>query len=443
MIESKILESLGIKEFNELQKKSDITISNENEVFIISPTGSGKTIAFLLPILRLLEKDLNIVQCLILVPTRELAIQIEEVWKKMATGFKINTCYGGHDMQIEIQNLSNPPALLVGTPGRIEDHLNRRTFEPLGIKTIVFDEFDKSLSMGFEEQMENILKKLKRINKKVLVSATTAIKVPQFVNVENPIVIDFTKQNEDLIPKLSFFQVKAEEKDKLSSLKKLLQTLGPASTLIFCNHRDAVERTSSYLLEHGIESSFFHGGLEQLDREKALIQFRNKTNNFLITTDLAGRGLDISGVKNIIHYHLPLKEEEYTHRNGRTARMNEEGNVFVLYHQDENLPRFFEKNYTNFSIEPINNRSLNSNWVTLYISGGKKNKLNKIDIVGFLSKVGGLKNEEIGLIHVLDFMSFVAIEKSKADKTLKIITSEKIKGKKYKIEKIRVKSFEL
>src|SRR5436190_13932474 len=186
-----ILLNLGIESLNEMQEVAQDAILNENNVLLLSPTGSGKTLAFLLPVLELLQPEIQSVQCLILVPSRELALQIEQVWKKMGTTYKVNTCYGGHSIETEIKNLSNPPAVLIGTPGRIADHIDRQTFRTDKIQTMILDEFDKSLQLGFHEQMSFIIGKLSKINKRVLVSATSDIEIPKYTRVINPNVLDF------------------------------------------------------------------------------------------------------------------------------------------------------------------------------------------------------------------------------------------------------------
>jgi superfamily II DNA/RNA helicase len=427
-----ILTNLGISELNQIQEAAFMPIKKEAEVVLLAPTGSGKTLAFLLPIFTELKADEKRVQCLILTPSRELAIQIEQVWRKMATGFKVNVCYGGHDMSVEVRNLSTPPALLIGTPGRIADHIDRETFDTSGVHILVLDEFDKSLGLGFHDQMAYISENLKEVSSKVLVSATSKIQIPEFTGIKFPQTLDFTKEKEEE-PLLTLHTLISEEKDKIETLYQLLCNLGAESTLIFCNHREAAERTSALLWERGVENAFFHGGMEQIDRERTLIQFRNGSTNFLVASDLAARGLDISAVKNIIHYHLPLKSEDFVHRNGRTARMKVKGNAYIILHKEENVPHYLDKLPKKFSLKMNLPSPKMSDWTTLYISGGKKDKLSKGDILGFLAKTGGLAKEEIGLIEQMDFMSFAAVKKEKLATLLPIIQVEKMKGKKYKI----------
>ncbi len=433
---SEILSKLGIEALNPMQETAQKAILEDKTVFLIAPTGSGKTLAFLMPLLQLLDPNTNQVQCLILTPSRELAMQIEQVWKKMGTGLKVNVCYGGHSMATEIQNLSTPPALLVGTPGRIFDHITRKTFDLDSIKTIIFDEFDKALDLGFHDQMSYIMGGLQSLEKRVLVSATYGIKIPEFVGLASPTTLNFTPENEvktGLQMKLVF----SEEKDKINTLFDLICSLNSEAALIFCNHRDAAERTSELLNEMGIYATFYHGGMDQDDRERALILFRNGSVNYLITTDLAARGLDIPEMKHVIHYHLPLQEHEFVHRNGRTARMHASGTSYLIFYRNEPQPKYVDNSLETLSVQSNNPLPNPPEFVTIYISGGKKNKLNKIDIVGFFSQKGKLEKGDLGLIEVKDFTSFAAVKREKFKQLLAQIKDEKMKGKKYKIELAR------
>jgi superfamily II DNA/RNA helicase len=430
---SHVLANAGITELNQMQVEANTAILDNENVFLLSPTGSGKTLAFLLPLLDILDPNITSVQCIVLTPSRELALQIEAVWKKMSTGFKVNVCYGGHLVATEIQNFSNPPALLIGTPGRVADHLLRKSFDPSSIKTLILDEFDKSLALGFHDQMAFIISHLKGLQKRVLVSATAGIEIPDFANFNRPEVVDYiskNNKNELLETKL----VVSENKDKVDTLFELICNLDSESALIFCNHRDAVERTAELLTSKGVVCAFYHGGLEQQARERALIQFRNGSVNYLITTDLAARGLDIPEMKHVIHFHLPAHEHEFTHRNGRTARMHASGTSYILIHRDENLPQYINPKPKELKLTGKAKLPNLPQFVTIYVSGGKKNKLNKIDIVGFFSQKGQLEKGDLGIIEVKDFISFAAVKSSKVNAFLNLIKDQKMKGKKYKIE---------
>lgn len=432
-----ILLNLGIENLNEMQVAAQETILSDNNILLLSPTGSGKTLAFLLPIFEMLKPEILSVQCLILVPSRELGLQIEQVWKKMGTDYKVNVCYGGHSIETEIKNLSNPPAVLIGTPGRIADHIDRGTFRLDKIETLILDEFDKSLQLGFHEQMSFIIGKLSKLNKRVLVSATSDIEIPKYTRVVNPTILDFIPNNEEEQSNLAMKMVVSKEKDKIGSLFTLICSLKSQSAIVFCNHRDAAERISDTLNEKGIYSTYYHGGMDQDERERALIQFRNGSVSYLITTDLAARGLDIPEMKHVIHYHLPLKEDEFTHRNGRTARMLASGTAYIIAHESEKKLDYIDYGMPVFKLESTVALPKPPEFQTIYISGGKKNKLNKIDVVGFFSQKGKLEKGDLGLIEVKDFISFAAVKFNKVKDLLHNIKDEKMKGKKFKIEVAR------
>lgn len=428
-----VIAGLGISALNEMQEAAQNAILENSEVMLLSPTGSGKTLAFLLPIMSLLQKEVDQVQCLVIVPTRELALQIEQVWRKMSTGFKVTCCYGGHDMQTEVRSLTEPPALLIGTPGRLLDHMHRQSFTYRNILTLVLDEFDKSLEMGFQEEMIEIVRNLRNVRKKILVSATAGSKVPSFVGFRHAVELDFIS-NRNQASGLTVVQVVSDRNDKMNSLLRLLGSLGSESAMIFCNQRDSVERISSVLKEEGVECAFFHGKLEQADRERTLMRFRNGSVLYLAATDLAARGLDIPEVKHVIHFELPMKGDEFRHRNGRTARMETEGTAYILVNSEEKLPDYIHIQPKVLALPSTFKLPPAPVWTTVYISGGKKNKLNKMDIVGFLLQKGKLEKQDLGLIEVKDTISFAAVNKNKVKAMLSMISEEKMKGKKYKIE---------
>ena len=430
-----ILSNLGINALNKMQFEAQRTITSRKNTILLSPTGSGKTLAFLLPLLQMLREDIKTVQCLVIAPSRELAIQIEQVWKKMGTNYKVNVCYGGHSIETELNNLSNPPALLIGTPGRLTDHLERESFDTSNIMILVLDEFDKSLQLGFLEEMSSIISELPNLEKRVLLSATSDVEIPEFVGMDSAVTLNFTQgeQNDSLALKL----VVSSEKDKIDTLFKLLCSLNSEAALIFCNHREVAERVSNLLDDKGIYSGYYHGGMDQDDRERILIQFRNGSLNYLITTDLGARGLDIPEMKHVIHYHLPAKDVDFTHRNGRTARMNASGTAYIVMYKEDVLPEYIPQGLDIMKLKEGNPLPKRPEYQTIYISGGKKNKLNKSDIVGFFLQIGNINKDDLGLIEVKDFISFAAVKTSVAKTLLSNIRDQKMKGKKYKIEVAR------
>jgi len=430
-ITAKVLENLKFESLNEIQSamiNADLKASN---IVLLAPTGSGKTVAFLLPLLHQLNATATGVQALILVPSRELALQIEQVFRSMGTGFKVNCCYGGHPMKTERNNFSEPPAVLIGTPGRIAAHLRRGSFEPESIHLLVLDEFDKSLELGFSNEMSYIIGLLPKIKKRILTSATQAIEIPEFSGVKNPVTLNYlTEENR---PNIVLKAVRATENDKLEILIKLICHLGHEPTLVFCNHREAVDRISEILTEEGVIHDTFHGGLEQDERERALLKFRNGSHQILITTDLAARGLDIPEIKNIIHYQGANTEEGFIHRNGRTARMNAFGTSWLVLAEKESVPDFLSAQPEFVNLPEQIRLPEPPQWITLYIGAGKKDKISKTDIVGFLIQKGNLTKEEIGLITILDNASFVAINRVKARQTIAAIKDEKVKNQKVRI----------
>ncbi len=431
---SSILSNFNITELNEMQQACLQAIPKPNDVILISPTGSGKTLGFLLPILQLLKSDNVGVQVLILVPSRELAIQIEKVFKQMGTPYKVNSCYGGHSVRIEENNLILPPAVLIGTPGRIVQHLQQKSLDLKHVHTLVLDEFDKSLEFGFKTEMEYIVQQCKQLKKRILTSATALKEIPAFVGLTNSIAINYTNQHQELKSSLLLKSVKTEGIDKVKALILLLGKINTKPCIVFCNHREAVNRISNQLYHNRIEHSFYHGGLEQIDREKALIKLRNGSVSILITTDLASRGLDIPEIEVIIHYHLPATEEIMIHRNGRTARMNANGTAYFLLEPKDYLPKFLEKTPEEETLPKKLILPDANQWQTLYIAAGKKDKISKMDIVGMLLQKGELHKDELGKIEVLDHSAYAAIKASKIAKTIQLIKGEEIKNRKIRME---------
>jgi superfamily II DNA/RNA helicase len=427
------LRSMGIESLNAMQLATLEANEKVRDIILLSPTGSGKTLAYLLPVLESLNPESQKVQALVLAPSRELAQQIEQVWRSMGTGFKVNTCFGGRPSNGEKRDLAVPPALLIGTPGRIQDHIERNNFEVNGIRMLVLDEFDKSLEMGFTDQMEAIISQLKFLRKRFLTSATDAVEIPDFTGIKNPVKLDFSEKD-NLLKGLKIYSVKGVNNDKMELLYNLLCYLGNDSSLIFCNQRETVEKVNAYLTGRHLANEFFHGKLEQPERERALSKFRNGSCTAFISTDLASRGLDIPEIKNIIHFDAPVRGDEFVHRNGRTARMDAEGSAFVLLGVNENLPDFITPVPIAFPLPKLTSAPPKPEWSTLYIGKGKKDKLSKMDVVGFMFKKGMMAKEDLGMVEVKDYFSYVAIKSSKVKEVLRLIQNEKIKNMKTKVD---------
>jgi len=416
-----------------MQEAALAATKEHNNILLLSATGSGKTLAFLLPLVQKLDATKATSQALIIVPSRELALQMETVFKSLGTNLKVTCCYGGHKREVEENNLTQAPALLIGTPGRLADHIRRGSITTATIETLVLDEFDKSLELGFQEEMSFIIGSLPGIQQRILTSATEAVEIPAFIGMENTERLNFLNDGDEETG-LTIKTLLSDGKDKLDTLFQLICLLGNRSTIVFCNHREAVERTSNLLKEKDIINVFYHGAMEQQERDAALCKFSNGTANVLVTTDLAARGLDIAHIRYIIHYHLPGNEAIFTHRNGRTARMDASGTAIIILSPEEKLPEYINTDVEQIELPETITIPEKPKWSTLFIAAGKKDKVNKIDIVGFLANKGDLKKDDIGLIEVKDFFSFVAVKKSKVSHTLQLIKEEKIKNKKVKIE---------
>lgn len=427
-----MLSRLGIDELNSLQSAALEAAQEDGDLILLSDTGSGKTLSFLLPVLALMDEEASGTQALVIVPSRELAIQIEQVFRRMGTGLKVTCCYGGHLRETEENNLVEAPALIIGTPGRLGDHIRRNNIHTQSIRTLVLDEFDKSLELGFHEEISFVIGALPSLTKRVLTSATAAADIPAFVGLKDAQTLDYLSGASP--ERLDLQVVRSPDKDKIDTLFRLICRIGDRKTVVFCNHRESVERTSALLKEKGIINVFYHGALEQPQRDAALARFRNGSSDVLVTTDLASRGLDVPNIRFIIHYHLPSTEEVFIHRNGRTARMEASGTAVLILSPDEPVPAHIQEAPAPIELPAAPTLPDKPKWTTLFISAGKKDKVNKVDIVGFLSHVGQLKKEDIGLIEVKDFTSFVAIRKSKASHTLQLIKNARLKNKKVKIE---------
>lgn len=428
--QEQILKKLNISSLNKMQEEAITTINSSSEIILISPTGSGKTLAFLLPIIKNLT-NANFIQVVIIVPTRELAIQIETVFREIGSGYKIVAVYGGHSGQKEKLELKTPPAVLVGTPGRIADHIRRERFSTEKINTLVIDEFDKSLEIGYEAEMIEVITNLHKLKNKILTSATKDVEIPKFINLKNPITINFS---DNLTPKIAIKTVISTNKDKLETLVDLLSNIGNYPGIIFCNFKDTIQYISDYLFEKGINHGTFYGDMEQIDREHSLIKFRNGTHQLIIATDIAARGLDIPEIKYIIHYQLPNKEKEFIHRNGRTARMKRDGTAYILKWTGEKFPDYI-KNNDNQLLKKAKLPS-KTKWTTLYINGGRKDKISKADIVGLFLKEAKLNADELGLIELKQNSVYVAILKSKAKYIIEKFNNTRIKKKKVRISEI-------
>lgn len=426
-------EKYGITELNPMQQKMLAEATKCEDTLLLSPTGSGKTIAFILPVLKMLKAPTGRVQCIVLAPSRELVIQIAGVFNTLATGYKVSVLYGGHKVEDEVNTLKVAPDVIVATPGRMLDHIGRRNVDVLPCRILVLDEFDKMLELGFEAEIKKICNRLKNVSKRILTSATRSDVLPEFLQLNNPLEISFQNENADLRARLSVKRVKAEGKDKLEDLLALINGImaeeDDAKSIVFVNHRESAERVYEFLKKRGVDCVLYHGALDQRRRETAVVMFNNGSRPVLVATDLAARGLDIEGVKNVIHYHQALTPEAYTHRNGRTARVDREGSVYILTGPDEEIKPYGEVDEE--VMPPKENLSPKKSGLdTIAIDSGKKEKISKGDIVGFLTKTCGLQGNEVGVINIFDHYSLVAVPKKAVKEILSMAKTSRLKGAK-------------
>lgn len=426
-----ILEKLSISALNPMQEEALQTIPNTANTILLSPTGTGKTLAFALPLIASLNPDCDDIQALILVPSRELAIQIEQVIRSMGSGYKVNAVYGGRAMSKDKIELKHAPAILIGTPGRIDDHFANERFTKDAIKTLILDEFDKSLEVGFEYEMRGIIKDLTALSKRVLTSATQGVTIPEFVGLDNPTIINYLDTKTS---KLAIKTVISPDKSKLTTLLELLNYLGNQQGIVFCNLKDSIQTVSDFLNKHRIPHGCFNGGMEQKDRERSLIKFRNGTYQLLIATDLAARGIDVPEMEFIIHYELPIHKEEFIHRNGRTARVSAKGTAYVLKWKDQRLPEFMDiTDSADISMQAVKKPVY---WKTLFISGGRKDKISKGDIAGLFFKQGHISKEQLGIIELKQDCAFVAVPASIAEDLIAKLNNVRLKKKKVRVYEI-------
>lgn len=438
MKESEIINNiksrLGIERLNEMQER--MMKCKRQSILLLSPTGSGKTVAFVLPLLKSLSAPKRCVQAVVIAPSRELVQQIALIVRTVAVGYKTVAFYGGHSMIDEIKSLSVTPDIIVATPGRLLDHINRQTVDLSSVSSLVLDEYDKSLELGFHEEMRRIVKVMGRFGLIVLTSATMLGQLPSFLPFGKPEIVDFTCDNKDVCARLNIMHVKSQNKDKIECAIRLLKSMPNGKVIVFVNHRESVERVYELMRKSGLPVGAYHGGLEQFDREKAIDLLNNGTTPVLISTDLGARGLDIDEVQAVVHYHLPSNQDSWTHRNGRTARMGAEGSVYVITSEGEPLPEYIR---ADCDYEPggISPDSIRAQVATLYFNAGKKEKISRGDIVGFLVAKGGLEATQIGKIMVKDHYALVAIPVSQSKSVLDAVAPHKIKNTRVRVSLLK------
>ena len=439
-IQDAALRRLGIKELNAMQSAAVTHCRENGSMVLLSPTGTGKTLAFLLPLLERLNVDEKGVQALVVLPTRELAKQVFEVWRSMATPFHIAAFYGGRPLEQEVASLAGAsPAVIVGTPGRLLDHLGRASFAVGKCTLLVIDEFDKCLEMGFRDEMSKLIEALPALASRFLLSATNADDIPQFAGADDVEKLDFRGSGGQPAVRTSFYTVTTTPDKRLDSLLSLLCSFGGEPAIVFCNFRETVDEVQAHLKKAGLHSIGYHGALEQKERELSLYRFTAGCSNILVSTDLAARGLDIKDVRHIVHYQRALSAEIFTHRNGRTARWEAGGNVYLISFENKALPDFVPDGLEEYTLPKRTVLPPAPDWTVLYIGKGKRDKISRGDLAGFFIKIGGLRPDEVGTITVFDNFSYVAVKLNRMRAVLKAVEGKKIKGIKTIVQPLRVR----
>ncbi|MCM1337131.1 MAG: DEAD/DEAH box helicase [Candidatus Amulumruptor caecigallinarius] len=436
-ISDTIRTKLGINSLNAMQQQI-ASAELPQALMLLSPTGSGKTLAFVIAMLRLMGKPSGNVQAVVTVPSRELAMQVGEVTRRVAAGFKVATIYGGHSMREEAATLSVVPDIIVGTPGRLLDHLQRGQLSLNGVKVLVLDEWDKILQLGFHEEMRKICRRITPPPAHViLTSATRDAEIPAWLPVKGGVkVMDFGSDSGSAVPpQVDMIEVPSPTPDKLTTLTELLFTLRGKRVIVFVNHRESASRVYEALRKQGIPAGLYTGELDQLDRQNALEMLLNGTTPVLVATDLGARGIDVKELDAVIHYHLPLTADAWTHRNGRTGRMGAKGEVYVITSEKDSLPDDirFDRSLTP---APKSVTPWDAPMATLYINAGKKDKISRGDIVGYITAHTPLTGAQIGRIALYDRAALVAVPSAEAAAVIELLKPQKLKGKRVRVSRL-------
>lgn len=446
------LASLGFEAMTPIQAQSLPSILQGRDVIAKAKTGSGKTAAFTLGILQRLNPDFFGVQALVLCPTRELADQVSKEIRRLARcipHIKVITLCGGSPMGPQIGSLEHGAHIVVGTPGRLQDHLHRQTLKLDRLSILVLDEADRMLDMGFAAEVDDVLSFCPKRRQTLLFSATYPESIRELSDRIQHKPLEVTVEavhSQQYIDQLAF-AVK-DNAEKPQALKQLLAHYLPESAVIFCNTKIDCEKVAEELRSTGFDALSLHGDLEQRDRDLMLLRFANKSCPLLVATDMAARGLDIKELKAVINYELPHDPEVYIHRIGRTGRAGQKGVALSLVAPSQNhrlghIEAFIEQplkkqNWETLTIADKNKvkAALSARMVTLCLDSGRKNKMRPGDVVGALTGEAGLPFELIGKIDLFDHQTFVAVDKSIVDKALRRLQDGKIKGRSVKVKQV-------
>ena len=442
------LHSLGYERMTPIQSNCLPHILSGRDVIAQGKTGSGKTAAFGLGILADLEPKRFNVQALVLCPTRELADQVAEEIRRLARqmqNIKVLTLCGGSPLRAQASSLGKGVHIVVGTPGRVEDHLKRETLQLQQLKFLVLDEADRMLAMGFEESLNMILNYVPKQRQTLLLSATYPEAIQNIAQrvLTNPetIVVESNHDNKSIAQ--HFFKV-TDDHQRLAALRLVLLKYRPNSALVFCSTRQNVRDVTAKLKHQGFHVLAMHGELEQRERDLALIQFNNGSVTIMVATDVAARGLDIDSLDIVVNFHLGRTPEDHVHRIGRTGRAGESGIALSFYDQHDSeklqmLQQQLGQNISNAvlpSLDSLNQQVPTASMVSLQIDAGKKNKIRPGDILGALTGSNGLEANHVGKIKIVSNRSYVAIRRASVNKALNILGSGKLKGRSYRVRKL-------
>jgi len=443
------LSSLGYHEMTEIQAKSLPAILAGQDVIAQGKTGSGKTAAFGLGLLNKLQVKKFRIQTLVLCPTRELADQVAKEIRKLARAvhnIKVLTLCGGTPFGPQVGSLEHGAHIIVGTPGRIEDHLGRGTLSLEHVDTLVLDEADRMLDMGFQAALDNIVDKMPKQRQTLLFSATFPQQIQVIANryLQTPAVIKVESSHETSTISQHFYRVENDE-ERLTAIRLLLLTHQPESSVIFCNTKIETQNVANKLAAYGFGVVALHGDLEQRDRDQTLVRFANKSASILVATDVAARGLDIEALDAVFNYHLAHDSEVHIHRIGRTGRAGSTGFAFSLFNDKDRYKIGLLEDYLDRRIEGealpssevLERNVFTPKMATIQIDGGKKQKVRPGDIVGALTGDNGITFEQVGKIQLGANWAYVAVEKMVARKALNKLTHGKLKGRTFRVRELK------
>ncbi|MDR7856514.1 DEAD/DEAH box helicase [Tissierella sp.] len=456
----KAIELLNFKGPTKVQKQVIPIALKEKDIVVKSQTGSGKTAAFAIPICQLVDWDENKPQALIITPTRELAMQVREDFFNIGRfkRLKALAVYGKAPIYNQERELKQKTHIVIGTPGRIIDHIERGSFDTSNIKYLVIDEADEMFNMGFLEQVETIIDSLPKERTTMLFSATmpSTVEFLSSNHMKDPVYVDIEAQNLT-VDRIIQERYIVNENDKIELLKDITIIENPDSCIIFCNTREKVDEVYIEIKRANYSCDKIHGGMEQKDRTKVMESFKQGYFRYLVATDVAARGIDVDNITHVINYDIPRETESYVHRIGRTGRVNSTGKAIsfltgqeerylnaIMSYIDKDIPlkerpeketvnslmgSFEEKMSTRLKIKDSKGEELNKEIMKIHINAGKKTKMRAVDIVGTLCNIEGMTANDIGIINILDISTFVEILNNKGEMVLERLQTTPIKGR--------------